>query len=55
VHLLECFIVRWMEKQGWSTGPGRLSPPLKKGDLGGFQALIKIPPYPPLRKGGGKA
>ena len=31
-----------------------LSPPLKKGDLGGFQVLIKIPPDPPLGKGGKK-
>jgi hypothetical protein len=27
---------------------------LKKGDLGGFQVLIKIPPDPPLGKGGKK-
>jgi len=31
-----------------------LSPPLKKGDLRGFQVLIKIPPDPPLGKGGKK-
>ena len=31
-----------------------LSPPLKKGDLGGFQVLIKIPPDPPLGNGGKK-
>jgi hypothetical protein len=27
---------------------------LKKGNLGGFQVLIKIPPDPPLGKGGKK-
>jgi len=31
-----------------------LNPPLKKGDLGEFQVLIKIPPDPPLGKGGKK-
>jgi hypothetical protein len=31
-----------------------LSPPLEKGDLGGFELLIKIPPAPPLGKGGKK-
>ena len=30
----------------------RISPPFKKGDLGGFQWLIKIPPAPLLVKGG---
>jgi len=29
---------------------GRLSPPWKKGDLGGFPALLKSP-LPPFRKG----
>jgi hypothetical protein len=28
------------------------SPPLKKGDLGGFSDVYKIPPNPPLEKGG---
>jgi hypothetical protein len=28
---------------------------LKKGDLGGFKVLIKIPPDPPLGKVGKKA
>jgi hypothetical protein len=40
--------------QAWNTKLGRVSPPLKKGDLGGFQALMKIPPGPPVVKGGNK-
>jgi hypothetical protein len=39
--------------QAWSPGLGRLSPPLKKGDLGGFEALEKSP-LPPFIKGGEK-
>jgi hypothetical protein len=29
-----------------------LNPPLKKGDLGGFQEVILNPPLPPFFKGG---
>jgi hypothetical protein len=35
----------------WPPGLAELNPPLQKGDLGGFQVLIKIPPDPPLVKG----
>jgi len=31
---------------------GSQSPPLKKGDLGGFIKAYQIPPSPPLKKGG---
>jgi hypothetical protein len=34
------------------TGNGSSSPPLKKGDLGGFIRAYKIPPSPPFPKGG---
>ena len=35
-----------------SLEPEILSPPLKKGDLGGFQEVSPIPPLPPFFKGG---
>ena len=33
------------------VGTRFLSPPLKKGDLGGFQDIIKIPPSPLFQRG----
>jgi hypothetical protein len=52
LNLGECSKISWREIPVLTTGIGRLKSPLEKGGFWGILGAYKIPPAPPLEKGG---